>query len=90
MVTLTEIAARINAHLVRFERSKTINAPFRSGESTLSHYYYAGAARAGSYVSVCYVSYQGHTCLNRSEAERYLAKLDGGFVGRHFEALREA
>lgn len=85
-LTLTEIASRINHHLRRFEADPAINSyRLRSGKP----YYRAGAYRAGRRVGVRYISYQGSSNLTREQAERYLKKLDGGFVGRHFEALRE-
>ena len=82
-LSLTEIANRINAHLKRFEADPKINA--------LQHktrpYYYAGAYRAGRFVNVIYVTYQGSSSLGMSEAVRYLAWLDKGNIGRHYEAL---
>lgn len=86
VLTLTEITSRINRHLKRFESNPTINV---SREHGGKRYYYAGAYRAGRYVGVRYVSYQGSDNLTREQAEKYLEKLDAGFVGRHFEALRE-
>lgn len=85
--TLTEIAARIDTHLKRFEADPKINKrdPKYGGRT----YYYAGASRAGRFVRVWYITYQGGDDLKRTDAERYLAMLDGGFVGRHFEALRQ-
>jgi hypothetical protein len=93
--TLTEIASRISAHLQRFERDAVINAErFYSDQHGKRvpmgrAYYSAGASRAGSRVRVRYIAYQGGRTLTRSEAERYLAWLDAGNIGRHYEALRE-
>ncbi len=86
--TMKELAAQINAHLKRFESDPQINAP--KPQSGLSPYYHAGAWYwRGSRMSVQYIGYQGPSSITRDEATRYLEKLDAGFVGRHFEALRE-
>jgi hypothetical protein len=82
--TLTEIANRIFEHLRRFEADPKINRV----EEGMHPYFRAGSRRIGSRVVVNYISYQGHHGLTRADAERYLAKLDAGFVGRHWEALR--
>jgi catalase len=87
MLKLAEIASRINAHLKRFERDPVINKD-RSGNG-LHDYFWAGAGVAGRYVSVHYVSYQGHHHLTKADALRYLQKLDAGYVGRHWQALKE-
>ena len=85
-LTLTELASRIAAHLKRFERDPEINEQRGHGRP----YYHAGAYRGGSRVMVSYVTYQGRSSLKRDEAERYLAWLDAGNVGRHYEAFRGA
>jgi hypothetical protein len=83
---LAEIASRINAHLKRFERDRSgINKLDSHG---LQPYYNAGAFPAGRYVGVCYINYQGVTNLTKADALKYLAKLDAGYVGRHWDALR--
>jgi DNA-binding response OmpR family regulator len=92
---LKEVASRINAHLKRFENDPEINATrYYEGRDGKRHgtrpYYSAGAYATGNgYVGISYITYQGNTKLRRAEAEAYLSALDGGFVGRHFEALRE-
>jgi hypothetical protein len=90
---LDEIAKRINAHLKRFESDPVINADkvhtnLRGQESRLKPYYCAGAAASGRYVFVMYVAYQGEIHLTKDEALRYLAWLDAGNVGKHWEALK--
>lgn len=85
--TLTEIAKRINGHLTRFEADPKINV--RNATYQTQPYYHAGAYRAGAYVQVWYVSYQGKTNLKRDEAVRYLAWLDAGNVGSHYTAFRK-
>lgn len=83
--TLRDIATRINAHLKRFEGNKQINRLHRS--SRTRPYYYAGAWMGlDAWVHVTYVSYQGGSNLRRAEAERYLAWLDAGNIGTHWEA----
>lgn len=79
------LGKRINEHLKRFEREEDE----KIGGSTRGSYYNAGAGANGRYINVCYISYQGSTNLTRTDAERYLAWLDSGKVGRHFEAFRE-
>jgi len=49
----------------------------------------AGASASGRFVYVRYISFQGSSHLSRDQAEAYLAYLDSGKTGRHFEALRE-
>jgi hypothetical protein len=88
--TLNEIADRITAHLRRFERDPAINTERgveRAGfePSALKPYYMPGAWRSGARVRVKYLGYRDGTPLSREEAEAYLAGLDKGFVGRHFE-----
>ncbi len=88
-MTLTETAARISAHLKRFEADDGINRSKRQGAYLgTKPYYGAGAIRSGRFVGVKYVSYQGRYNLKRDEAEAYLAWLDDGNVGRHFEFQR--
>ncbi len=80
---LEESAQRILAHLQRFEADPTIDARAAS-------YYCVNAYVAGSRIGVTYVSFQGRSCLTKAEALAYLAWLDAGHVGRHYEALKEA
>ena len=85
---MSEIGVRINAHLNRFEADPVINALHEVRGSRLSPYWHVGAAQSGRFVYVTYVSYQGQTHLTKEQAEKYLAWLDAGNVGRHYEALR--
>jgi hypothetical protein len=84
---LEEIADRINEHLKRFEADSVINAPNPNSKSC--PFYQAAAIRNGRYVAVKYVSYQHTSNLTRDEAEKYLAWLDAGNVGKHNQALAE-
>jgi hypothetical protein len=88
-VTLTEIASRIDAHLKRIEADPNLN-PWHHGEGSTKSYYNAYAVSAGPYVMVTYVTYQGRRGLKRAEAEAYLAWLDEGHVGKHFERQQRA
>lgn len=88
VVKLRDIAAKIGAHLKRFEADKLgVNKDDRGDGTGCRPYYIAGAGVAGRYVWVRYVSYQGAQHLTREEALAYLAWLDAGNVGRHFQAL---
>lgn len=85
---MKEVAERINAHLKRFESDPEIN---KRGIHGLSPYYGACAFYyRGARLGVRYVSYQGGTSLTKADAVKYLEMLDGGYVGRHYEALRKA
>lgn len=89
--TLVEIAQRIAAHLTRFEADKGprgVNWWHDGKVNGTRPFFMTGAAKSGRYVGVSYVSYQGPTYLTKAEAARYLAALDAGFVGRHYEALK--
>jgi hypothetical protein len=82
---IAEVARRIDDYLQRFERDPKVNAQNGDG---LRDYYMAHASVGGTRVFVRYVSYQGQHSLPKWKAEQYLAWLDAGNVGRHFEALR--
>ena len=81
---LKEIAARIDAHLKRFEADPAINKIIVHWEMRLSTYFLAGCAANGGWISICYVSYQGSTCIRGKEALAYLAWLDAGNIGQHY------
>jgi hypothetical protein len=93
-----ELALKIDAHLKRFERDPKINFGKRYDQERkrwvrdpmgLRDYFGANARGDRQRVRVIYIAYQGGSYLPIADAERYLAWLDGGNVGRHFEALRE-
>jgi hypothetical protein len=81
---LEEIAASIRAHLLRFEADPRINTggPDRPGP----YYYHPNAMRAGRYVWIRYVGFQGGVNVDKGRAARYLAWLDAGHIGRHWES----
>lgn len=85
---LGEVAARIAAHLHRFEKDPEINAPRMSHEGMVL-YYLARAYAAGPYVMVTYASYQGPRSLTKAEALAYLAWLDNGNIGTHHKQQQE-
>lgn len=85
---LKEIASRINAHLKRFEADPEINKNTKPDRSGLSDYYHAGSGASGSRVFVTYIIYQGSSSLKKADAEKYLAWLDDGNVGRHYSVTR--
>lgn len=92
---IKELAARIDAHLKRFEKDPVINEERfyphpRTGEKTSAGhpYYYAAASASGRWVSIHYVAYQGNSSLTKAQAIKYLDWLDDGNVGRHSKAFR--
>lgn len=86
---IRDLAGRIYAHLKQFEADKNgVNKPHNGKPGGLSDYYCSGAVASGRWVSVWYISYQGPSKLTKREAAHYLSLLDGGFVGRHYEAFR--
>jgi hypothetical protein len=87
-LTTKEIGQQINAHLKRFEADPKINVDRSPEKRGLFPYFRAGASGHRAHVYVSYISYQGQSTLKRADALKYLAWLDAGNVGRHFEALR--
>ena len=100
--TKTEIAAsiaqKINAHLQRIEHDKALNPGERfdkdqktwvPDEMGVRSYYGARSRGDRHRVWIIYVTYQGGSYVSIEDAEKYLAWLDAGNVGRHFEALRD-
>lgn len=96
-VVADELAQKIDAHLKRFERSPKINPGRRYDKDKkkwvpdkmgIRDYYGAWARGDRHRVRVLYVAYQGSSVLSIEDAEKYLAWLDAGHVGRHYEALR--
>jgi len=98
----SEIAAvlgqKINARLKRIENDPALNPSRRldkdlktwvPDERGTRAFYGAGSAGDRHRVWVIYVSYQGGSYMAIEDAEKYLAWLDAGNVGRHFGALRE-
>jgi hypothetical protein len=88
IMTCREIAARIDVHLKRFEADQEINIERRCEGLTTKKYYKPSAYPAGQYVAVSYSSYQGVSSLSKLEALAYLAWLDAGNVGKHWEVKK--
>jgi hypothetical protein len=79
---LAEIASRIAFHLRQFEANPKIN---RMDKPSRTHaYFLANAWAAGSKVGIKYINYQGDIFLRKAEAEKYLAWLDAGNIGKHW------
>lgn len=94
-----DLAQKIDVHLKRFERDPKINPGKRYDDKKrkwvpdpkgVHDYYCAGAGGDRHRVWVRYITYQGGRHLSIEEAQKYLAWLDAGNVGRHYEAIREA
>jgi hypothetical protein len=94
-----DLAQKIDVHLKRFERDPKINPGKRYDDKKrkwvpdskgVRDYYCAGAGGDRHRVWVRYITYQGGRHLSIEEAQKYLAWLDAGNVGRHYEAIREA
>lgn len=92
MTTLTETAKAIDAHLERFARTPEIATrkmtDGKGVERVVSLFWNPICYRGGPRAKIRYVSYQYESSLTKAEAERYLAWLNAGNVGRHYEALK--
>jgi hypothetical protein len=87
---LKEIAERINAHLKRIEADPELNqyknATHR--QMKLKPYWNSCAWYGhGTRMGIRYISYQGNQTLTKADALEYLAWLDAGNNGKHYEAL---
>jgi hypothetical protein len=82
-VKLKDIAERINAHLVRLAQSQDANDLIRRwGRSGLD----PSAVLSGSRVMVKYARFtRKRDSMSKTAAEAYLAALDVGFTGMHFD-----
>lgn len=90
--TAAEIAERINVHLKTAEADREWNEYDHRG-MILSKLYHAhasaGKSKTAKYVHVVYVSYQGRTRLSKADAESFLAWLDEGNRGTHYQQQRD-
>jgi hypothetical protein len=91
---LQETAARINVHLKRLEADGRWNRHTwtdRHGTQRTQHRLYNASAgyHGGSRITLIYVSYQGQIHISKAEALAYLAWLDAGGRGSHFEQQSE-
>ena len=83
-MTLDAIAAQIAAHLKRFEADPVLS---KTAEGK-AKFWMSNSWAAGRFVYVKYISYQLQWHLSKEEAERYLAALDAGMVGKHTDYLK--
>ncbi len=81
---MKELGQRINAHLLRLEADKKWNVR-KDGKG--SRLWNCGACASGKWIYITYVSYQGTRHVSRDDAEKYLAWLDAGHGGSHWQAL---
>lgn len=81
---LGEIAQKLKEHLSRFEQDPVLS----KNDKGKTRFWNTGVVVSGRFIKVCYISYQGYSNLTKDEALQYLEKLDAGFVGQHFQALR--
>ena len=82
-MTLIEVAQNITRHLSRMEEGRELPD---NGE--LPVLYKAYAWRAGNRVKIRYKSFWNPSSLTRGEAEGYLAWLDAGNSGTHYDWTR--
>lgn len=103
--TLNQIAERIRAHLERFEKDPVINRhrefdkekggwvdlPVGEKQKGSGTYYSPNAYAAGAKLFIRYISYQGSGAgLTKAEGAEYLAWLDEGNVGTHYNWQRRS
>lgn len=78
---LADLAEKIDAYLKKWEADKVgVNKADSGGHRK---FYCANACAMGNRIAIKYVSFQGSSRLSRGEAERFLARLDGGYIGSH-------
>jgi hypothetical protein len=91
------LGQKINAHLRRIEADPKLNPSKRFDKDAkewvldamgVRDYYGAQAHGDRHRVWVIYVTYQGGSRLSIEDAEKYLAWLDAGNVGTHYQALK--
>lgn len=75
------LATAIDGYLKEFEQ-------LEQDQDVKKSFYNASAIGEGPFVEITYISYQGASKLVIEEAEKYLAWLDAGNIGRHYEALK--
>ncbi len=93
-ISLTETAKRIARHLVRFAATPSVASKSwidsKGEKRELTLFWHPVCYRAGSRAMVKYVTYQYESSMTKAEAEQYLAWLDDGNVGRHYDAKKAA
>ena len=89
--TLAVLATRIGVHLERMERDPMINAALDIGTSKLHPFWRAHVEARGNRIFVQYqdLPFRSESSITREKAEKYLAWLDAGNNGKHWEVLRK-
>jgi hypothetical protein len=82
---LDALAEAINTHLKRIEATPSINEWTNSSGSARRRCFNAQSYRRGRSIMIRYISYQMTAAVPAADAQRYLAALDAGYVGRHHE-----
>lgn len=82
---LNDIALRLTAHLKRIEADPALNPP----KDGVRDYFGACARCAGSRLMVTYSLTFAEHRLTKAEALAYLAWLDAGNVGKHWQMQKE-
>jgi hypothetical protein len=86
--TLAVIAERIAAHLWQFEADPVLRETQNISGPRVRLYHQPFAKAAGGRVRIGYVSYHhDDVCIYKGQALAYLAWLDAGNVGRHWECV---
>ena len=87
---LAEIAARIAAHLARFEADPALRQTHGIDGPRVVRYRKPFVKASGGRVCIRYVDYHNlRACIYKGQALAYLAWLDAGGVGRHWEWERQ-
>ena len=81
---LKKIAARIDAHLHKREKEPAINT-VTSSIYPVRRFFQTNAYASGNRVYIIYRAYQGFRSLTKAEAMAYLAWIEAGNVGEHYE-----
>ena len=93
-----ELGQKINRHLKRIEGDPKLNPGKRfdkekdawiPDEMGVRDYYGANARGDRHRVRISYIAYQAASFLPIEDAQKYLAWLDAGNVGSHYEALKD-
>lgn len=83
---LDEIARKITGYLKKFENDPGINITSKYGTT---RYYQSCAFKCGRFVAIRYVSYHPHSPLSKTDALAYLAWLEAGNVGKHWDIKKD-
>jgi len=84
-MTNKEIAAKILDYLKRFEADPIINKVQEKNGMRIPPFYNVHAYGNPKGVAVQYKSFQGSNQMDKATAEKYLAWLDKGKIGKHHQ-----